>query len=110
MEASHVVSQVGGGAIWRPSVEWWRVWMSGLMAATGHGMVQPGNGWTHGVAGVTAARDWLAATSSDCIKGAVGWHGGKTEKNRTKNRGTQKGRKRHVEEETYLTLIASESY
>jgi hypothetical protein len=49
--------------------------MSELMTATGHGLVQPEYGWMRGVTSVTAARDWLAATSSDSIKGAVGWRG-----------------------------------
>ena len=62
--------------------------------------------------GLTADRHWLAATSSDCIKGVVGWRAGTGIRERTEleNGGTGKGRKSHIEEETYLTLTASESY
>jgi hypothetical protein len=52
-----------------------------------------------GVTRVTAARDWLAATSSDSVKGAVGWHGKKG--GRKNRKGEEKeGWKRHIEEGT----------
>jgi hypothetical protein len=63
-------------------------------------------GWMHGVTGVNAACDWLAATSCECwqplhcIKGTVSWHEGMT------RRGERGNREQH-EEGTYCRLIAS---
>jgi hypothetical protein len=88
MDVSCAVSQVRLVAVWRPSVEWQRRgvearWVQvvllpettrgeaarmyvGLVAASGHGLVQPEYGWMRGVTSVTAVRDWLAAISCRC--------------------------------------------
>jgi hypothetical protein len=64
------------------------------VGADGGHWSSPGSaGWMRGVTSVTATRDWLAATSSDGIKDAVGWRGGKGD-----NRGTreEKARRRRI--------------
>jgi hypothetical protein len=101
----------------KPSVEWRHRWTSGLMAATGHGLVRV-DAWSNGcdrclrLVGGHFMRV-LAATSSYCIKGTVGWRRRRSRKDKEERTRRQvegqieKGQVEEQEEGTYCRLIAS---